>query len=401
MSAPFASCRRPLIAGLLSAVATGAIHLSSPTVAAAEPATLDERADVIVLEMPTAGSSAALDVARRISAELDAAGLRTIPRAEGGTPRAPGSVWAAIQLVDGPRGLSAIVRVGVGDRAAVERDVDVSDVERVGAASALAVRVLEALRAALVELAAEPAARAKLSPTLASFADLEPAPSDPAVATKPGPAPAPQPELAPPSRRDPDPAPFVALDDPSPTADTSTSQQPSGMRRTWIGADFAGLASYGALGRSLGPRLHVSHELPYHFAIGASTLVTFPVHEVDGSALQVLAIAEGSYSLGAANWPVRPRFGVGLGFHVFYVQDDAPPDGLTPDILATNVHDAGLSFVLAATTGFEARMTSHMRFIAGFGLLAVVPEPVVDFGELSDGAHNPMFTTSFGLELCP
>jgi hypothetical protein len=368
--------------------------VSSARAEEATPATSRSR---VALSEP-ASRGVLQEAARRIRAEIGAAGFDVV---RGGAPASSETgVFAAIALNEGPGGPTADVSLFLHPQGALSAAlrIDARGLERGSAASGLAIRVVERLRASVAEIAGEERDQ-PIAPDVAAWAGVKSAKDEttPAKVTPPAQA-------------------FVA----NPAAPSAIDTAPIGVRpadarvplspstervapppATWIGAGVFGLFSIRGLAPSLGPLVQVRRDLPEQFSIGGIVAAPFGLTELEasgGSAVvrQGLALVTADRSFGPPDLVVSPRVTAGIGAHLTIADGETSGDELRS-------HTAtGAAFAAALNGGVGIRLIDSVRLNADFWTVLVLPEPVVVIDE-KDAARGglPMFGATTGIEVAP
>ncbi|NUO52647.1 MAG: hypothetical protein HOV80_27690, partial [Polyangiaceae bacterium] len=336
------------------------------------------------------------EAARRIRAEIEAAGFDVV---RSGAPSTDGSAFAAIVLADGSGGPTADVSLFLQSDGALSAAlrIDARGLERSAAASGLAIRVVERLRASIAEIAGEERVERTIAPDVAAWAGVK--------GTKAPPKVTPQPVQG-----------FVA----SPVASSAIEPPPIDVRppdlrlplspptervapqpATWIGAGVFGLFSIRGFAPSLGPLVHVRRDLPEQFSIGGIAAAPFGLTELEASSgtavvRQGLALVTADRSFGPPDLVVSPRVTAGIGAHLTIADGDTSGEELRS-------HTAtAAAFAAALNGGVGIRLIEGVRMHADFWTVLVLPEPVVVI-DAKDAARGgfPMFGATTGIEVAP
>lgn len=335
------------------------------------------------------------EAARRIRAEIEAAGFDVV-RGEAPSPGGTAAPFASIALAEGGAGPTADVSLYLhpeGGLSAALR-IDARGLERGSAASGLAIRVVERLRASIAEIANEEHVERSIAPDVAAWAGVKsgpkaaPQPAQAFVANAMAPSHASMPAIEPsrPDTRVPPPlSPERALP----------------RHATWLGAGLAGLFSVRGLAPSIGPLVSVRRDLPEQFSVGATASAPLGLTELEAAAgtavvRQVLALAIADRSFGPVDWPVSPRMTVGVGAHVIIAEGDAKGEELRSHTAA------GAAFAATLNGGAGIRLMDGVRLTADVWTVLVLPEPVVVIDD-KDAARGglPMFGLTTGIEVAP
>jgi hypothetical protein len=403
-----------------SARVASAIALTSALLA------LDARAEGtrVTLVQPRNASALAIEATTRLAAELRAAGfdVRTVTSSGGDAreevERVEGS-FATIAIVPTKRG--AVADVWIADRVTkktVVRRVDVQDPKRDSAASDLAIRSVELLRASLLEIRQRGPAAPALPAPIVRFAD--PAPKDAAPAGSP---PAPNSTRAAPDLARSPPISTHPAPDLTRAAPVSTHPAPAGSHPAPAGSHPAPAGSHPAPARSHAPpspRFHASVEaaaaliasteggasprplIRLAIALPRSISVRLAIApSVAASALtarhgtvafrQTLASLDVAYTFLASSTTVRPLVALGGGVFSLEVAGSADPGYVS-------LRGAKASGFVSAGAGVEVRLTQGLRMLASVSVLALLPPPTVSaLGEPLARLGRPAFLPSIGL----
>lgn len=365
-------------------------------------ATADADKSRVVIAAPAESLEGMADVARRLGAELSAAGFEVVERRADVPESADSSARSTFAWIVLSRGKDTeSLAVWVKDPrtgALVTRLLDASDIDEAEARAALALRTVESLRASLLSLAQDPRALRAMPADVAAWAKADAAVTEPPAP----PASAPEPDRAKPKEKEKASAgvtgpPLGPAANGMPSDEDPAHARREQSNRLWVSASFGALISAGSLGLSLGPRIAVEQELPYRFAIGGSVLGTLPVHEVAVDCQQLLALVRASYTLGPKWWVVSPHVGVGLGAHAYRSTVD-----VASSVNTVKGGQAGLGFAPTADLGAVVNLAKWARISVEGSAVFVLPQPELFEGPgFADDAHVPMITTSIGFEISP
>jgi hypothetical protein len=348
----------------------------------------------VALVRQAAPSADIAEAATRVSAELRAAGFEVIvleargadARAQVAGARLEPQPFAIVALVATERGAAADVWLDpslAGDVAS--RRVEVDDTSA-GTASALAIRAVELLRAALLEETAKPRP-APVPEDVARWLAAAPGAAQSAVAAaKVRPK---RPATAPP------PASAAA----SPAAGLAAPVQAAARRTPLLGTTtleggIGWLHGFGSFGAAFAPSLRLTLPVAANTALRASLLapaVTGDVKATAGSAglRQELALVEVTRALDEG--PVVPLLSAGLGgYHLLAV--GRPESGYRADA----VH--AWAVALAAGGGAALRVTRNAALLLDARAVVLLPEPLVYIGDIEAArAGVPMLLVSLGV----
>ena len=356
----------------------------------------DEGRTVITVVRPPVTSALMIEAIARLSAELRAAGftVRTIDasgrdgRAE--VERVAGS-FATIAIVTTE--LGAVADVWVADRLTGKttvRRVDVIDPALPTAASDLAVRSVELLRASLLELHEPSQRRADLPEEIARFAAAPPIP------TRPLPPPAAPPASPVAASPEAPPRPAPALPAPrSPEPRSSALAAPARSLGAGVEVAAALLLSPEA-GASFRPLLRVALDFPAGFSVRLAAAIPFDTTTLVASngtvaIRQTLVTLDAAYAFGPARWRFRPVGSIGGGFYALRVDGDA----VKPYV--GEHHDAAAGFA-AAGLGVRAGVTDRLKVLADVQTIVLFPEQIVTAtGATLAHLGRPLFLPSLGL----
>ncbi len=386
--------RSPLCAAVLVATACGAlapgVRVAHAQAAASKPA----RSRVAIVTRPDA-TTASRDAARRLVAELEAQGLEviTLERSGSTTPAVVDGAapFAIVTLDEASAGPEARVLILVGEP--VDLRVDAGDLSEDAARGGLAIRVVERLRAGLVELARDEKTPRELPPDVAAFAGVP-------QATAPSPrgnGRADQMAVAPPSSPGAPPRLGGSPDWPSPPL-TPVERPPLS---TWLGVGAETIVGYGGIGAALGPRVDVALDLPARFTVELAASVDFGLVTIEGdrgsaTTRHFLVVAGASHAFDVSSSSFSPRLGALAGVHVLQVEGEAEPNE------GRAASATGAAFAAGAGVGAEVYASERLRFIADVSVLFVVPQPVIVIveEEAAKGGY-PMFAIRIGGEVRP
>jgi hypothetical protein len=388
---PYPRSRR---GGLVALILAGGVLVEGISTA---PARADETSLVILLRPPGA-DRVVIEATTRLEAELRAAGfqVRVIEGTAGadGRTQVEGTVtgpeatprpasFATIALLATDRGAAADVWVADHiTRKTLVRRLDVSDPGVDNAASDLAVRSVELLRASLLEVSAPqkrelpadlarwlgeppPIARTFATPT------LTPTAAPPASAATVAPAPAPRPASAP--------------------ARAAPSRAVAGVEAG------IGVLAGGSFGAAPVPVLRIAAPLPLHLAVRA-TLVPTAKTELSAAAGTValgqdLLTIELAYAFGREDATVFPLVAVGGGLYYLRV------DGAAKTPYVGEHHNMSAGFFSAAA-GLGVRVHEGVALLVDGSALVLQPEPVVTIlGKAAGATGRPAFFGSGGVVL--
>jgi hypothetical protein len=349
----------------------------------------DEGSTVITVVRPPGTSALLIEAIARLSAELQAAGftVRTIEasgddgRAE--VERVEGS-FATIAIVTTEVG--AVADVWVADRLTgktVVRRVDVIDPALPTAASDLAVRSVELLRASLLELHEPTQRRRNLPDEITRFAAASPPPA-PAL-------PAPARPMMP-----------VSSSPPSALAKPRAPEPAIAARATRSSSLGASVEAAAALllspdaGASFRPLLRVAIDFPAGFSLRLAAAIPFDTTTLvaaNGTVdiRQTLVTLDAAYVIGPSRWRVRPVGSIGGGFYALRV------DGTAVKPFVGEHHDATAGFA-AAGVGVRVGLTERLTVLADVQSVVLFPEQLVTAtGKTLAHLGRPLFLPSLGL----
>ena len=374
---------------------------ATAAIVAVSLAARDARADdtVVTLVQPKAANALAIEATSRLAAELRAAGfvVRAVTSTGGDAreevERADGS-FATIAIVPTARG--AVADVWIADRVTgktLVRRVDVLDPARPNAASDLAIRSAELLRASLLEIHQHGRAPADLPAPIARFAGAAPPVSTraPPVSTH---APLVSTRAPPVSTR----APPVSTRAPlasTRAARAETREPPARGLHASIEGAVALLASTEG-GASLRPLLRLAIDLPrsisVRLAIAPSVAPTTLIAKHGTVAMrQTVASVDLAYTFLAPHARVRPLLSLGGGVFALQVAGDANPG-------FTSQRGQSASGLVSASAGIEVRIASGIRMLADTTVIALLPPQTVSaLGEPLARLGRPAFLPSIGL----
>lgn len=353
-----------------------------------------EAASRVVLVRPPRLDVAAGEATARLEAEIRAAGFDVIviegapgldARAQVEAARIDPPAFATISIVSTARGAVADVWVAdhLSDKTTVRR-VDVSDAAAGEAASTLAIRAVELLRASLVELDRRGAP--VVPPDVTRFINREPP--------------------APPPRALALPAPFRSSEEPAPRASgTSTLAGSDGQRETdpvalpTLGAAVALLQSFAGLGTAVGPMIRLTHPLPLGMLVRLSVFVDVARPTLDGphgratvNQEQVTLHLAYAFRRGST---VRPILSADHGAHHLRAHGVADP-GYVGSTHAT------WSFAGGAGAGLSIRLGERAALEGDVHALFLAPQPAVRIGgEEAGRAGLPVLQASLGVVISP
>jgi hypothetical protein len=369
---------------------------------AAEPT----RSRAAIVEEKRAGA-AGDEAVQRLRAELGAAGLDVVvsrPLEPGeAAPSAPGPVpFAVIVIDDAGDGVVAEVTVldPTGKTPRTTR-VDARDV----AATGLAIRVVERLRASLLELGATPEAARRLAPDVAAWAGV-------AVVAAPPAPPARVVDSAAPPRESAPQASWTTLPRSAPPKgdakrDGTAPAEPSRKAvlspfAAWVGAGVGAQVSVGGLGAAIGPRVASRLDLPAGFTVHGTMTAATGLSRVDSAGGS--AKTRASHARLGADWSydrdeavVAPRIGVAVGMLTLAVDGE-----IATASAARASAETVQSFALGADAGVAFRLASGVRIGVEVDATLALPEPVVSIAG-ANAAHVglPLFEIGAGIEVRP
>jgi hypothetical protein len=372
-----------------------------------EAARADEISWVTVVHPPQAGEIVR-EAITRLSAELRAAGFTVrsvegtpgadgrvqveeaaLPDAPGKEARADGS-FATIAILETSRG--AVADVWVADHVThktLVRRVDVGAPAIGNAASDLAVRSVELLRASLLEVSA--AQKKALPADLAQWLARPPTPP-PTRPAPPAPAkPSPTREAKPPpAKATPRKRPAAAPSAPerAPAPDARTPGGPS------IEAAFSVLA--GGFGASPRPLLRIAYEFPFGLALRATLApaVTSTTLRADAGNVvlrQTASWIDLAYVFHLERARLYPVLALGAGIYRLRIDGhgNLPYQGEHHDLA---------NAVIVAGGGLGVRITPQLTASAQLDVLVITPEPSVTIVGVEQGrAGRPVFLPAIGL----
>ena len=336
----------------------------------------------VTVVCPSSPDAAAREATTRLEAELRATGFEVVsvdaapgsdPRAEVETTRLGPGVIATIAIRSTERGAEA--DVWVADHLSEKTLVRRVDVAAAGgdAASTLAIRAVELLRASLLETTS-PAATHEARPVptdVARWIERPPAPSRRTpLRSPPAPEPTARPGADPPPRE-------------SPPARSSLALAPA-LRLGVHGLD------------GVGPMLSVSTPAPLGTLVRLSLLPSLlrPVlrgqHGV-ASVSEELAVLDLAYPLGPRSSRLLPVLSAGAGASHFRVQGAG-------DVGYRGTARTAWSFVADAGLSLLVRLGARLALEGGFHAQLLAPQPVVQIaGQELSRAGLPVLQMSLGL----
>jgi hypothetical protein len=332
----------------------------------------------VALVRPATASAGIAEATTRVSAELRAAGFEVVlfeargtdPRAQVAGARLEPPPFAIISLLATDRGAAADVWIDPSLVAGVpSRRVEVDDTSA-GTASALAIRAMELLRAALLEETARPRPQPAAVPEdVARWLAAAPG-AGPGAAPASRVAPAPSAATARPAPARPSAAGSASAVDGAarwaPLLDTSTLEGGLG----W-------LQSFGGVGAAFGPSLRLTLPVAPRTALRASLLAPAITGEVSASAgaaglRQELLMVEATRALGDGSLVPMLSAGVG-GYHLF--AEGRAEAGYSADA----VHAWALA--IGGGGGAALRLTRAASLLLDARAVVLLPEPVVRIGD--------------------
>jgi hypothetical protein len=345
---------------------------------------------VVTVVRPARAGKIIEEATMRLTGELRSVGfsVRLVDGAPGADGRAQverdGGAMATLAILDTQRG--AEVDVWVADhvtKKTLVRRVAVGDPRGTNAASDLAVRSAELLRASLLEVRGE--RRRELPPEVAQWI-AEAAPPPPPATPAPPPRPAP---VEPP--RPAAPAPVVA-----PPAPVRSPPAPSAAedRRASVEAGFAMLT--GAVGVAPGAYLRVACSFPASLSLRASLVPGMATIRLEAASRsvtlrQTVATVELAYHFGLQSRRIFPIVAVGAGLYQLGVDGSAelPYRGKHHDFTAA-------AFTLGA--GLGVNITPNLAATAALDALLLAPPPIIEIAGTEVGrTGRPAFLPTVGL----
>ena len=349
----------------------------------------------VALVRPAAASAEIAEATTRVSAELRAALFEVIlfeargtdARAQVAGARLEPPPFAIISLLATDRGAAADVWLDPSLAAgAASRRVEVDDTSA-GTASALAIRAMELLRAALLEETARPRPQPAVVPEdVARWL---------AAAPGAGPGASPPPKVAP--------APTAApARPPAPPRSPAGSATPVDGAAAWapllgtstLEGGLGWLQSFRGFGAAFGPSLRLTLPVAPRTALRASLLapaITGDVRAAAGAAglRQELLLVEATRSL--ADGPVVPLLSAGVGGYHLLAEGRAEA-GYSADA----VHAWALA--IGGGGGAALRLTRAAALLLDARAVVLLPEPVVHIGaEEPARAGAPLLLVSLGV----
>jgi hypothetical protein len=355
---------------------------------------------LVALVRPQGASALVTDATARLSAELGAAGfsVRIVEGSGGADARAEverveGS-FATISIVALARGAAA--DVWIADRVTgktVVRRVDVADPGAATAASDLAVRSVELLRASLLEIHEQPPPRRALPEEIARFAGprAPPAPAATPHAAPPTVSPPPPPALAAGASRAARASPAAPPPEPSPPAAPPATPGPRAsleVAAALLASSEGGAAPLALLRLSLSLPRRLSLRLS---AAPAATALTLAAPQGTVEVRQWLAGLELAYAFTPEEARLRPMVALGGGVYGLRVDGSA---------LAGYVgeHNEAASGFVAAGAGLGVRVTEGIVALADVETLVLLPgRAVTAVGTPLAHLGRPAFLPALGL----
>ncbi|AUX25442.1 hypothetical protein SOCEGT47_059890 [Sorangium cellulosum] len=382
--------------------------------------------EVILVRAPRAGAVVG-EATVRLAAELRAVGfsVRLIDGAPGVDGRAlvegAGAPVATIVLLETDRG--PVADAWVADRVTkrtLVRRMELGDPGVTNAASDLAVRSAELLRASLLELSG--AQRRELPAQVAQWlADAAPTPT---AAPPPTPAAAPPPAATAPAWPQQPPR-ATRVDEPAPAAPAAPARErtpadrreangapaaaprrapggaaprarPAGDRRLSLEAGLAALA--GDVGIVAGPYLRIEHDLPAGLSLRGTLVPAVAEKGLDAPAgraalRQTAALLGLAYAAGGDERRIYPLLALGAGVYHLTVEGEAN----SPH---RDKHQAWFTAGIAAGAGVGIRILPYLTALAELDVLLLAREPRVTIAGAEVGrTGRPALLPCLGLKL--